>query len=121
MLGRSPTFFVSDCSLNDARQHFPQLKAVHKNIYHVFHEIDRHQGRSYVVMVAKDVDIMRHYNAFTQYCSEEQRRATPQEPGVDRRYLHLYGDWGSNHTAAPLHPPQRRLGARPATCVAAVA
>ena len=36
-------------------------------------------------------------------------------------YLHLYGDWGSNRTAAPLHPPQRRLGALPATCVAAVA
>jgi len=36
-------------------------------------------------------------------------------------YLLLYGDWGSNRTAAPLHPPQRRLSARPATCVAAVA
>ena len=34
-------------------------------------------------------------------------------------YLLLYGDWGSNHTA-PLYQPQRRLGARPATCVAAV-
>ena len=35
-------------------------------------------------------------------------------------YLLLYGDWDPDHTA-PLHLPQRRLGARPATSVAAVA
>ena len=34
-------------------------------------------------------------------------------------YLHLYGDWGSNRTV-PLPEPQRRLGARSATCVTAV-
>ena len=30
-------------------------------------------------------------------------------------YLLLYGDWDPDHTA-PLHQPQRRLGARPACC-----
>ena len=34
-------------------------------------------------------------------------------------YLHLYGDWGSDRTV-PLPQPQRRLGARSATCVTAV-
>jgi len=35
-------------------------------------------------------------------------------------YLLLYSDWGSDRTV-PLPQPQRRLGARPAICVAAVA